>query len=198
MPPRRIILASSSPYRRRLLERLGLDFESAAPRLDERPRPGESTAALVQRLARAKAEALAARHPEALIIGADQAVVGPGGVPLGKPGTPEANVRQLREASGRRVELLTGVCLLDARSGRLQCERVPFAVVFRELSTAQIESYVRREKPWDCAGGFRAEGLGIALFQRLEGDDPTALVGLPLICLARMLGHAGIDVLLES
>lgn len=189
-----IVLATSSPYRRALLERLGLPFEHLAPDADETPRDGESAHARAVRLAEAKARALVASRPRALIIGADQVAVLDGEM-LRKPGGHEQTVRQLVRASGRRVDFLTGLCLLDAGSGRIQCDVVPYAVVFRRLSRAQIEVYARREKPYDCAGGFKAEGLGVSLFQRMEGGDPTALIGLPLIRLIDMFENEGLDVL---
>ncbi len=189
-----IVLASSSPYRRALLERLGLPFEQVAPEADEGPRCGEPARELVLRLAEAKARAVGRHHPGALIIGADQ-VAALDGEMLRKPGTYERNVGQLQRASGRRVTFFTGLCLLDTSSGELQCDVVPYAVVFRRLRRRQIEAYVRREEPYDCAGGFKAEGLGVSLFQRMEGEDPTALIGLPLIRLVDMLQNVGLDVL---
>jgi septum formation protein len=189
-----IVLASTSQYRKKLLERLGIPFCVANPAVEETPLPEESAADLVQRLALAKAKAVQDRYPEALIIGADQVAVRDGLI-LGKPGTFPANVAQLAAVSGRRVEFLTGLCLVNAKRKRVQVEVVPFAVVFRPLRTPQIEGYVRREQPFDCAGGFKSEGLGIALFARMEGEDPTALIGLPLIALVRMLEQEGVDVL---
>jgi len=192
----RIVLASTSPYRKTLLERLGLEFEAMAPDVDETPRPGETPAALVVRLAVEKARSVGAAQTDALVVGADQVAVLDGRV-LGKPGGAQANRRQLERASGRRVDFLTGLCLLDARSGREQTDVVPFAVEFRKLGREQIAAYVRRERAYDCAGGFRCEGLGIALFERLEGDDPSALLGLPLVRLVSMLAEEGVDVLLD-
>ena len=191
---RRIVLASTSPYRRELMERLGLPFEAAAPRVEESPIAGEHPAALVRRLAESKARAVAAVFPNALIVGSDQVAV-LDGERLGKPGTHEAAVKQLTRASGRPVEFLTGLCLLDAASGTASVDLVPSRVVFRVLGAAQIERYLERERPYDAAGSFKSEGLGIALFERIEGEDPTALVGLPLIRLTAMLAEAGVDVL---
>ncbi|MCG5500562.1 Maf family protein [Ectothiorhodospira lacustris] len=192
--PRTLVLGSTSPFRRELLERLGLAFATCAPDVDETPRSRESPEAMVARLARAKAEAVRDRFPDALIIGSDQCAELDGRI-LGKPGGHDRAVAQLSAASGRSVAFHTGLCLLDAGSGERQEAVVPFRVHFRALSRGEIEDYVRREKPYGCAGSFKSEGLGIALFERLEGDDPTALIGLPLIRLCRMLARAGIPVL---
>ncbi len=189
-----LILASSSPFRRELLAKLGLPFQCDSPEIDETPRPGETAEALVERLAEAKARAVAERHPDALIIASDQVALLDGRI-LGKPGDHAGAVEQLRAASGKVVRFFTSLALLDAESGRLQCEVVPFAVHFRPLEEAQIENYLRREQPYQCAGAFKSEGLGIALFEKLEGDDPNTLVGLPLIRLVRMLEAAGQPVL---
>jgi MAF protein len=192
--PRTLVLASSSPYRRELLERLGWPFVTADPGVNEAAEVGESAAMLVTRLAKAKARALASRYPQSVIIGSDQMAV-LDGVALGKPGTPERAERQLREASGRRVEFLTGLCVLEAATGASATVCEPYAVHFRELSDAEIHNYVRLEQPLDCAGSFKSEGLGVALFERFEGNDPTALIGLPLIQLTRLLRQFGVDVL---
>ena len=192
----RILLASTSVYRRELLARLGVEFEVIDPAVDEAARPGEDAAALVARLAEEKARAGAREAKEALVIGADQVAVLDGDI-LGKPGNAETNRRQLERAAGRRVQFLTGVCLLAMPSGRAQVEVVPFAVHFRSLSNTQIAAYVERERAFDCAGGFRCEGLGAALFERMEGADPSALMGLPLQRLTRMLEKEGVDVLLQ-
>ncbi|MCK9532057.1 MAG: Maf family nucleotide pyrophosphatase [Gammaproteobacteria bacterium] len=191
-PP--LVLASTSPYRRELLARLGLPFQVAAPEVDEGALPGESPDALVRRLAEAKARAVAAKHPGALVIGSDQVAVLEGQV-LGKPGDHARATAQLRAASGKAVQFLTGLCLFDGRNGTVQVDLVPFGVVFRVLSDAQIEGYLAREQPYNCAGSFKSEGLGIALFERLEGDDPNALIGLPLIRLVDMLAKTGVPVL---
>lgn len=189
-----LLLASTSPYRAELLGRLGLPFETRAPGVDESPRPGEPPPAYVERLAREKAQAVHRESPGCIVVGADQAALLDGRV-LGKPGT-EARARaQLRAASGRSLQFLTGLAVAGPEPGRLHSEVVPFRVVFRRLSEAEISAYVARDRPLDCAGSFRAEGLGIALFQRLEGDDPAALVGLPLIRLVDLLGAAGLRVL---
>jgi MAF protein len=190
----KIVLASSSPYRRALLQRLGLEFSCVAPDIDERPLEGETPRLTAARLAESKARSVAARAGEALVIGSDQVAV-MDGQPLGKPGGRAANIAQLAAASGRWVEFLTGVCLLNSVSDGCQLEVVRYSVEFRRLSRARIESYVDRERPFDCAGGFKGEGLGIALFRRMRGDDPTALIGLPLIRLSRMLENEGVDLL---
>jgi MAF protein len=191
-PP--LLLASSSPYRRALLERLQLPFIWASPSVDESPLPGEEAQRLVTRLAESKARALLPQHPGHLIIGSDQVAVLEGRV-LGKPGNFDNARTQLRAASGKRVEFLTGLCLLDGRSGDARCVVEPFAVRFRPLGEAQIERYLEREQPFDCAGSFKAEGLGIALFSALEGRDPNALIGLPLIALVDLLNEAGVEVI---
>ena len=189
-----IVLASTSPFRKSLLERLGLPFVTARPETDETRHPGEDASALVQRLAEEKARAVAPGFPQALIIGSDQVAVLDEEI-LGKPGSHEQAVAQLTAASGREVLFLTGLCLLNARSGRAQVDVVPFSVRFRPLTAAQIEHYLRHEQPYNCAGSFKSEGLGIALFEAMRGDDPNALIGLPLIRLVDMLGDEGVDVL---
>ncbi len=191
---RPLVLGSTSPFRRQLLERLGVPFTVASPEVDESALPGESPEALVARLAELKARAVAARHPGALVIGSDQVAVN-GGEILGKPGGHERATAQLQAASGKRVTFLTGLCLLNGETGRAQVEVVPFHVHFRALTQAQIDSYLRREEPYNCAGSFKSEGLGIALFERLEGDDPSALIGLPLIRLVKMLENEGLPTL---
>jgi len=191
---RTLVLASTSPFRRTLLERLGLPFQTIAPQVDETPLPGEAPPDLVVRLAEAKARAGAVGLSDALVIGSDQVACLDGEI-LGKPGTRERAIAQLERASGRCLSFHTGLGLLDAVTGVLELECIPFHVYFRNLTRSQIESYVDRERPFNCAGSFKSEGLGIALFQRLEGDDPTALVGLPLIRLVDMLERAGMPVL---
>ncbi len=193
----RILLASTSAYRQRLLARLGVDFAMVDPAVDETPHPGEAPAALVARLAEAKARSGAAGEHDALVIGADQVAVLDGDI-LGKPGDAQTNRRQLQRAAGRRVQFLTGLCLFATRARRVHVEVVPFAVQFRRLTSEQIAAYVEREQAFDCAGGFRCEGLGSALFEHLEGSDPSALVGLPLLRLTRMLASEGVDVLLQT
>lgn len=194
VPQRDLILASSSIFRRGLLERLQLPFRAVAPEVDEQPMPHELPTALVERLAVAKARTIAQRHPTALVIGSDQVAVQDGRI-VGKPADHAAAVQQLREASGRRVVLYTGLALIDAASGRTQSEVVPFATVFRRLCDEEIENYLLKDRPYNCAGSLRSEGLGIALLERFEGDDPTALIGLPLIALRRMLENEAVRIL---
>jgi septum formation protein len=189
--PRRLVLASSSKYRKALLERLGLAFELAAPAVEERMLPGEAPAATALRLSILKARALEGRFGDALIIGSDQ-VAALGSERLDKPGNHANAVRQLRRLSGNAADFHTAVSLLDSRSKTLQSRVVPCRVTFRALDEARIEAYLRREQPYDCAGSAKAEGLGIALIARLETDDPTSLVGLPLIALTEMLERAGL------
>lgn len=191
---RSLVLASGSSYRQALLRRLGVDFTVFSPQVDERPRPGEAPEALARRLAEAKARRAGGECPRALIIGCDQVAVRDG-VLIGKPGDHAAAVRQLLAASGRTVRFLTALCLLNSESGRLQLDVVPYTVEFRPLDRATIEAYLERERPYDCAGAFKSEGLGIALAARLTGDDPTALIGLPLIRLTGMLAEEGLSVL---
>ena len=190
----KLILASSSPYRRELLQRLGIPFEVIAPDVDETPALGETPQALVERLAIAKARAVADQRPNALVVGSDQVAVYDGTI-VGKPLTHKRAVEQLRLASGKTVTLYTGLALINGASGHTQSEVVPFRVVFRSLSDAQIENYLRREQPYNCTGSVKSEGLGIALLERFEGDDPNALIGLPLIRLLRMLEREGMDVI---
>jgi septum formation protein len=189
----RLVLASSSPYRRELLARLALPFEYAVPAVDETPLPGERPRALALRLAPAKAWAVRSSHPDALIIGSDQAA-DLDGEAIGKPETHARAVEQLRRVSGRRVDFHTALTLLDADSGREQTDVVTVGVRFRPLSDAQIERYLLSEKPYDCAGSAKIEGLGITLVAAVDSDDPTALIGLPLIRLTTMLAAVGVVV----
>ena len=191
-----LILASTSRYRRDLLARIAARFRQLAPAVDETALPDESAATLVVRLALAKAHAVATSEPGALVIGSDQAAELDGAI-LGKPGTAAAAVAQLLAASGRVVTFHTAICLVDARTPQPQ---VAWAtdrthVHFRRLQRGEVERYVEREQPLDCAGSFKAEALGIALFERIQSEDPTALIGLPLIALCRLLGAAGIEVI---
>ena len=181
-----LVLASTSPYRRMLLEKLGIPFECAAPDVDETPQPGETPRHLVTRLAQEKAQSLAARYPAHLIIGSDQVCVLDGEI-TGKPHTEEKAFQQLMRARGTIVTFYTGLALYNSTSGHLQTECEPFDVHFRHLSEQEIVDYVRRERPLNCAGSFKSEGLGIALFDKLDGRDPNTLVGLPLIALCQML-----------
>ncbi|WP_444944124.1 Maf family protein [Microbulbifer sp. ZKSA006] len=192
--PLPLILASSSPYRRSLLQQLGIPFQQDSPHIDETPLAGEDAHALAQRLASEKARALRDRHPEALIIGSDQVASCRGQI-LGKPENRERAIKQLLACNGEKVAFHTGLSLLNSASGeQLSCVET-FTVYFRQLSNAQIERYVELEQPYDCAGSFKVEGLGIALFEKLEGKDINTLVGLPLIRLTAMLNHFAIDPL---
>lgn len=191
----RLLLASTSTYRKMLLEKLHLPFTCDAPQVDETPLAGETAEALVLRLATAKAQALAIAYPDHLIIGSDQVCVIDGKI-TGKPHTEENACAQLRQASGQRVTFYTGLALYNSRSHRLQALCEPFHVHFRALSDAEISAYVRLEQPLNCAGSFKSEGLGIALFDKLEGRDPNGLIGLPLIALLEMLRAEGINPLI--
>ncbi len=191
-PP--LILASTSRYRRELLDRLRMPFRALAPDTDETPLPGEAPAALAERLALAKAHALAARFPDAVVIGADQ-VADVDGVAVGKPGDHARAVAQLRAMSGRTIVFQTALAVVRAATGFAQVRRVPVAVRFRALGDAEIEFYLRTEQPYDCAGSAKCETLGIALLEAIESDDPTALVGLPLIHTCALLRAAGLDPL---
>ncbi len=189
----RLVLASTSPYRRALLERLGLPFECVAPGTDESPLPGESAQELSQRLARLKAQAVAAHHPDSVVIGSDQvAVRGPDR--LGKPGSVERCIEQLERSSGHEVEFLTAVHVVNGPAGTAESHVDRTVVRFRRLSRPEIERYVAADHPIDCAGGFKAESLGVTLFERVESGDPTGLTGLPLIWLSHALRRAGIAV----
>lgn len=189
-----LILASTSVYRRELLSRLGLPFSCEAPGVDEVPRHGEAARDQAVRLAQEKARAVARRHPGATIIGSDQVGVGPDGSPLTKPGTLEAACAQLASLSGASARFHTAVAVVTP-DGRISAEPVESVVRFQVLSTARIRQYLAREQALDCAGSFKAEGLGIALIERIDGDDPTALIGLPLIATTRLLRAAGLDPL---
>ncbi|MGB4225221.1 MAG: Maf family nucleotide pyrophosphatase [Candidatus Dechloromonas phosphoritropha] len=186
-----LILASTSPYRRELLDRLGLPFEVASPQTDESRILGEGPQAMALRLAEAKARAVASAHPDALIIGSDQ-VATVDGLIYGKPGSHERTAEQLRTLSGKTVNFYTGLCLYNARTGVVEVCGVPTLVTFRDLTEEEIERYLRREPAYDCAGSARSEGLGIALLSRIAGDDPSALIGLPLIALCTLLRNHGV------
>ena len=191
-PP--LILGSTSRYRRELLARLRLPFEVAAPAVDETPEPGEAPAALARRLALAKAREVAARHPNAVVIGADQ-VADLDGEPIGKPGDHDHALAQLRRLGGRRVVFQTALAVVRASSGFERAELAPVQVRFRPLANDEIERYLRLDQPYDCAGSARSESLGITLLEEIVSDDPTALIGLPLIRTARLLREAGLDPL---
>ena len=193
---RPLVLASTSPFRRELLGRLGLAFATASPDIDETRHENEPPQALVQRLAEQKARAVAAEFPDALIIGSDQVACLDGQV-LGKPGSRARALEQLRQASGREVVFETGLCLYDVATDRAEVCCESYRVLFRDLAEREIAGYVDREQPFGCAGSFKSEGLGIALFARLDGADPTSLIGLPLIRLTQLLRAAGIDPLTQ-
>lgn len=191
-----LILASTSRYRRELLKKLELPFTCAAPNVDELPLPGETPRQLVLRLAQAKAQALAQDYPQHLIIGSDQVCVLDGKI-TGKPHTEENARAQLRQASGHVITFYTGLALYNSASGHMQTECEPFDVHFRRLTDEEIARYVQKEQPLNCAGSFMSEGLGITLFEKLDGRDPNTLIGLPLIALCKMLRHEALNPLLS-
>ena len=189
----RLVLASTSPFRKLLLQQLGLEFTTAAPEIDETALPGEKPRDLVIRLAKQKARAVAETHSGSLIIGSDQVACIDGAI-LGKPGSRANAIKQLQLASGKKVSFYTGLCLFNSKTGKGQTVCEPFYVHFRRLARDQVERYLDAEQPYNCAGSFKSEGLGIALFERLEGHDPNALIGLPLIRLVSMLAQEGCQV----
>lgn len=189
-----LVLASTSTFRKNLLERLAIPFEIYAPQVDETPLLQESPSALVMRLAQLKARAAQSTYPNALIIGSDQVAVN-GDAILGKPQTHEQAIKQLTVVSGKSVDFLTGLCLFNTATHLIQTDIVRFTVTFRQLNLSQIENYLHRDKPYNCAGSFKSEGLGIALLENLSGNDPTALIGLPLIRLIQMLEAEGMLVI---
>ncbi|WP_067864860.1 Maf family protein [Neptuniibacter marinus] len=191
---RNLILASSSPFRRQILDKLQLKYACISPDIDESPLANETPEDLVARLAIEKAQKVAGTEPDSLIIGSDQVAV-LGNEILGKPHTHENAVKQLQKLSGHTVTFLTGLALINSKSGEVQSETVPFNVVFRTLTDEMIEHYLHAEQPYNCAGSFKSEALGIVLFERLEGEDPNTLIGLPLIRLVRMLEKEGLNVL---
>ncbi|MEA1064813.1 nucleoside triphosphate pyrophosphatase [Apirhabdus apintestini] len=191
-----LVLASTSLYRKTLLEKLGIPFTSDAPDIDESPLPDEQAHHLVTRLAKAKAQALALRYPRHLIIGSDQVCVLNNAI-TGKPHTPERAVAQLREASGQRVTFYTGLALYNSATANMQCISEPTEVLFRALTDREIAHYIAREQPLDCAGSFKCEGLGIALFKRIISRDPNTLIGLPLIALCEMFAAEGVNPLTD-
>jgi len=190
-PSVRLVLASTSVYRRELLARLQLPFETASPNLDESPLSGETPQATAERLAVAKAKAVAGDFPNALIVGSDQ-VAFLGAERFGKPGTRARAIAQLRAMRGRNVVFHTGLCLYNSATGRVQVAGVPTEVGFRQFSDAEIERYLDKEQPYQCAGSAKSEGLGVTLLDHMRGDDPTALIGLPLIALCAMLRAEGL------
>lgn len=188
-----IVLASTSPFRRELLARLGLAFETANPRTDEAPLPDETPQSMALRLSEAKARAIQRDFRDALIIGSDQVAIHDQQV-FGKPGTHRRAVQQLQALRGKTVNFFTGICLLNSATGTSQLRAVPTLVTFRDLTDDEIERYLQREQPYNCAGAAKSEGLGIALLSRIEGDDPNALIGLPLIALCDMLRAEGVAI----
>ena len=190
----KLILASTSPFRKAILDKLGLNFDTASPETDETALEHESPQQLVERLSIAKAKAVADKHTNALVIGSDQVSVINGKI-IGKPHTHENAIKQLQNASGKTVTFYTGLCLYNSDTKKYQSEVVPFDVVFRELSEQQIENYLQKEKPYNCAGSFKSEALGIVLFEKLIGEDPNTLIGLPLIRLVKMLENEKFSIL---
>ena len=189
-----LILGSTSIYRRELLERLKIPFRVEAPDIDEAPLQNETPQQLVERLSIEKARYVASNNPGSLVIGSDQVAVHDGKI-VGKPHTHEKAMQQLREANGKEIVLYTGLSLVNSDTGESQTEVIPFHVVFRKLTEQQLENYLHKEQPYHCAGSVKSEGLGIALLERFDGEDPNTLIGLPLIRLIRMLEHFGVDVI---
>ncbi len=189
-----LILGSTSIYRKELLARLQIPFRTEAPEIDETPRPGEKPQELVARLALEKALDVAGKNPSSLVIGSDHVAVQNGNI-VCKPYTQDKAMEQLLTANGRRISLYTGLALVNADTGEKQVEVIPFEVVFRNLTEEQLENYLHKEQPYHCAGSVKSEGLGIALLERFEGEDPNTLIGLPLIRLIRMLEKAGFSVI---
>ena len=190
----KLILASTSPFRKAILDKLGIKFDTISPETDETALEKESPQELVERLSIAKAKAVADKVSDSLIIGSDQVSVIDGEI-IGKPHTHENAVKQLQNASGKTVTFYTGLCLYNSETQKYQSEVVPFEVVFRTLNQQQIENYLRKEEPYNCAGSFKSEALGIVLFEKLQGDDPNTLMGLPLIRLVKMLEHENFSIL---
>jgi len=189
-----LILGSTSIYRRELLERLKIPFRVEAPDIDETPLDNETPQQLVERLSIEKARSVASNNPGSLVIGSDQVAVHDGKI-VGKPHTHDKAMQQLRQANGKEIVLYTGLSLVNADTGESQTEIIPFHVVFRKLTEQQLENYLHKEQPYHCAGSVKSEGLGIALLERFDGEDPNTLIGLPLIRLIRMLEHFGVDVI---
>jgi len=190
----KLILGSTSPFRKALLEKLHLDFECDSPDIDETSLENEAVESMVVRLAIAKAQVISKRHDDALIIGSDQSAV-LNGEKLSKPGNFKNAFKQLTRASGQKILFQTGLCLLNSTTGNIQSCCVPYTVVFKELTPTMIENYLHKEEPYNCAGSFKSEALGIALFERFEGSDPNSLIGLPLIELVNFLGNEGVSIL---
>ena len=189
----KLVLASSSPFRKELLERLQQPFACDSPDIDESQQLGESPEDYVKRLSLEKARAVTARHPDSLIIASDQCSVLDNTI-YGKPIHHDIAIQQLQQSSGNRVSFYTGLCVMDSNTGKYLLDMIPYYVDFRQLALAEIERYLITEKPYQCAGSFKAEGLGITLFKRMEGDDPNALIGLPLIRLCEMLREFGLKL----
>lgn len=189
-----LVLGSSSPFRKQLLQQLDLEFETDSPDIDETPLADETVEEMVLRLAIAKAAEIAKRHSNSLIIGSDQSALLNGQI-LHKPGNHETATQQLQGASGQKVVFQTGLCLYNTKTNTYQSKLVPYTVTFRSLSDEMIENYLQKEQPYQCAGSFKSEGLGVALFESMQGTDPSALIGLPLIELTNMLTHEGFSVL---
>lgn len=192
-----LVLGSTSPFRKTILEKLQLPFECAKPNIDETEKVGESAQALVERLAIEKAKAVKTHYPNALIIGSDQVAVCEGEI-LGKPHNFDNGVMQLTKFSGKSITFYTGLCVYDSEKDKTTALVEPFTVHFNQLSTEEIKNYLHAEQPYNCAGSFKSEGLGICLFSKLEGDDPNTLIGLPLIKLVSLLKQHGLDVLAEQ
>ncbi|MBB1271972.1 MULTISPECIES: nucleoside triphosphate pyrophosphatase [Psychromonas] len=192
--PQKLVLASTSPFRKELLTKLHLDFSTANPHVNEEELPGETAIQLVERLAIAKAQAVVSEFPDALIIGSDQVCLNDGKI-LGKPGNFENAFKQLKAASGQHVTFYTGLAVVNSKTGQVHSLVEPFDVYFRDLSDAMITNYLNKEQPYNCAGSFKSEGFGISLFSRFEGKDPNSLIGLPLISLIELLEKEGFSVL---
>ena len=186
----KLVLASTSPFRKQLLDKLQLPYETDSPDIDESPLGEDTIEKMVMRLAEAKARAVSPRHPDSLIIGSDQSAVLNGKL-LSKPGNFDNAFKQLKQASGQKIVFQTGLCLLNSSTDEVQVTCVPYTVVFKQLSDSEITNYLNKEQPYNCAGSFKSEALGIALFERFEGEDPNALIGLPLIKLVDMLNSEG-------
>ncbi|NOR42158.1 MAG: septum formation inhibitor Maf [Gammaproteobacteria bacterium] len=190
----KIVLGSTSPFRKALLERLHIEFTCDSPNIDETPLENETVEDMVVRLAIAKAQAISDNHSDALIIGSDQSAV-LDNEKLSKPGNFENAFKQLTRASGKSITFQTGLCLLNTKTNNIQSACIPYTVVFKTLTPTMIENYLHKEEPYNCAGSFKSEALGIALFERFEGDDPNALIGLPLIALVNFLSNEGFSIL---
>jgi MAF protein len=189
-----IILSSTSPFRKALLERLHISFSCESPDIDETPLINETVESMVVRLAIAKAQKVSNKYDNALIIGSDQSAI-LNGEKLSKPGNFDNAFAQLSKASGQKITFQTGLCLLNSKTDNIQSACIPYTVVFKTLTPDMIENYLRKEEPYNCAGSFKSEALGIALFERFEGDDPNALIGLPLIQLVNFLNNEGVNIL---